>query len=373
MEENNQSMTDEVVQTTSEPESEVVIPMTETADQGVVPPEGVTPVSTAKPKKKRKFAENWLVLCVIAYCFILVGQILGSMFVNVPIGIVTGVRAASLGMTDPVEVASNISDFIPDWIYTGAMYFMFIGIWVFMLLMMLIPAYKPVYKAIGRKTKGNNILNFIIGLLIGFGMNGICILAAYLNEDIKLYFDSFRPVQLVIVLIAVFVQSSAEELVTRGFLYQMLIKTYKPWIAIVVNSLLFGALHLMNPGVSVLAIVDIVVTGILFSLMVYYMDSIWAAMAAHTAWNFCQNIIFGLLNSGQAMPFSIFKMDAGSARNSFAYNVDFGVEGTPLAVGIQIVVAIIIFVWGYTKKKKPTNIWADEQNAVPAEQVAAAE
>ena len=84
MEENNQSMTDEVVQTTSESESEVVIPMTETADQGVVPPEGVTPVSTAKPKKKRKFAENWLVLCVIAYCFILVGQILGSMFVNVP-------------------------------------------------------------------------------------------------------------------------------------------------------------------------------------------------------------------------------------------------------------------------------------------------
>ena len=202
-------------------------------------------------------------------------------------------------------------------------------------------------------------------------MNGVCILAAYLNGDIKLYFDSFRPLELIIVFIAVFVQSSAEELVCRGFLYQMILKNYKPWVAIVVNSCFFGALHLMNPGVSFMAILDIVVCGLLFSLMVYYMDSIWAAMAAHAAWNYLQNIVFGLLNSGQAMPFSIFKMDAASARNSFAYNVDFGVEGTILAVGIQVVAAILIFVWGYTKKKKATDIWAEENTEKAAVEAAA--
>ncbi len=311
-------------------------------------------------KKKKSLAENWFILCIITYAFLFAGEMMGSMITNVPIGLWAGIKGGMEGM-DPEYVATHITDIIPDWIYTAAMYFMFIGIWIFLLLMMLIPLFKPVYKAIGTKTKGNNVVKFLIGLLIGFGMNGVCILAAYLNGDIKLYFDSFRPFELIVVFIAVLIQSSAEEMVCRGFLYQMIRKNYKPWVAIVVNSCFFGALHLMNPGAGILPILDIVVCGVLFSFMVYYMDSIWAAMAAHAAWNYCQNIIFGLLNSGQEMPFSIFKLDAASARNSFAYDVNFGVEGSILSIAVQVVVAIAIFVWGYTKKKKPTDIWAEEK------------
>ena len=57
------------------------------------------------------------------------------------------------------------------------------------------------------------------------------------------------------------------------------------------------------------------------SLMVYYMDSLWCAFAVHTAWNFTQNILFGLPNSGINVPYSVFKLNAATARDSFAYNI----------------------------------------------------
>ena len=314
---------------------------------------------------KVKFFENWLVICVITYFFMIAGEIIGTMIIETPV-LVLGVGLAMKNGTFSPEIFNNAeSDMevfarlpLPDWVQTSVFYFMFLGIWIFFLLMMFIKLFKPVKTALWTKTSGNTVGKFIIGFLIGLGMNGACILAAYLHGDIKLTFDSFRPLSFIFVLFCVFVQSSAEELVCRGFLYQMIAKNYKPWLAIAVNSLFFGALHLGNPGVSWMAILDIVVTGVLFSLMVYYMDSIWAAMAAHASWNFCQNIIFGLLNSGLSTPYSVFKMDPDSARNSFAYNIDFGVESTPFAIGIQVVVLIIILIWGMAKKKKPTDIWA---------------
>ena len=155
----------------------------------------------------------------------------------------------------------------------------------------------------------------------------------------------------VIMFLTVFVQSSAEELLCRGFLYQRLRRSYKhPAVAIVGNSALFAALHLFNEGVTVLSIINILVVGILFSFMVYYMDSIWCAMAAHAAWNFTQNIIFGLPNSGITVPFSVFKLDASTARNSFAYNIGFGIEGTIFADLVLILGCVLLFMWGRKKK-----------------------
>lgn len=91
-----------------------------------------------------------------------------------------------------------------------------------------------------------------IGIALGFGMNAFCILIASLNKDICLYFDSFKPVSFLILFLMVFIQSSAEELVCRGYLYQKLIKSYKnPLVAIIGNALFFGLLHLLNPGITI--------------------------------------------------------------------------------------------------------------------------
>ena len=137
-------------------------------------------------------------------------------------------------------------------------------------------------------------------------------------------------------------------------------RSYKnPVVAIVGNSLLFALLHLANHGVTILSVLNIFLVGILFSLMVYYMDSLWCAFAVHTAWNFTQNILFGLPNSGINVPYSVFKLNAGTARDSFAYNVGFGIEGTVFADIVLLAACVLLYLWGRKHGKKSMDVWAE--------------
>lgn len=293
-----------------------------------------TIVTGEKKPVRRKLSDNIFVLYLLVLVLMMLGQILGAFIQFIPF-----------------MVSTDIS-------ITVTMYLTFIGIWI----LLVCYAYftkknRPVLKIFGKNGTGNTWGKFLLGIGMGFGLNGICILAAWLHKDIALYYNTFQPVYLLIIFVAVFIQSSAEEALCRGFLYQRLLKSYqKPVVAIVGNALLFALMHLLNDGVTVLSILNIFTVGILFSLMVYYMDSIWCAMAAHAAWNFMQNILFGLPNSGTVAPYSVFRMDASTANNSFAYNVGFGIEGTLLADVVLILACIGIFLWGRKYGKKPCGI-----------------
>ncbi|SFB71086.1 CPBP family intramembrane glutamic endopeptidase [Butyrivibrio sp. YAB3001] len=238
-------------------------------------------------------------------------------------------------------------------------YLYFIGMWLLILLYcFIVKKNRPILSALWTKPSGNNVKFLLLGILLGFGTNSICAVAALLHKDIGIYFNSFDLLKLISLFLAVFVQSSAEELLCRGFLYQKLRKGYRhPAVAIILNATLFAALHLLNPGVSALAIMDIFITGIFFSLIVYYMDSIWCAMTLHAAWNFTQNIIYGLPNSGIVSPYSLFKLDAAAAKDSFAYSVDFGLEGTILAVAVMLVCSVAVYLIYSKKNVKPYDPW----------------
>ncbi|MCM1101452.1 MAG: CPBP family intramembrane metalloprotease [Clostridium sp.] len=245
-----------------------------------------------------------------------------------------------------------------DVMVTAAVYLQFIGIWIVTIpYLYLTKKNRPILRALGRSPAGNTLGKFLLGLGIGFGLNAVCILGAWLNRDIALYFSAVEPLPLLFLFVAVFIQSAAEEFLCRGFVYQRLRQRYRrPAVAILGNSLLFALLHLMNDGITVLSVLNIMLTGILFSLMILYLDSMWCAMAAHAAWNFTQNIIFGLPNSGIVVPYSVFHLDAASARDSFAYNVGFGVEGTLLADAVLLFACAGLWAWGRKYGKASENI-----------------
>lgn len=296
---------------------------------------GETAPKREKKLLKHKLSDTLPVLYLITLILISLGQGLGLQLEFIPF-----LTSTDVGVT-------------------ATLYFEFIGIWILAVLYMrFTKKNRPILRVIGHKETANNWINVLIGILIGFGLNGICILAAWLHKDISLSYASFQPIYLILIFAAVFVQSSAEELLCRGFLYQRLMRSYhRPAVAIIGNSLFFALLHLLNDGVTALSILNIFVVGILFSLIIYYMDSIWCAMAAHAAWNFTQNIIFGLPNSGMVVPYSVFKLDASVASSSFAYNVGFGIEGTLFADAILILACVCVYMWGRKHGKKPRNIW----------------
>ena len=296
-------------------------------------------------KKKRKFSllDNLIVIPIIGYLLIVLGQIPGGVLVGILAGLLPGVFSTDAGITSQL--------------YLG-----FLGIWILTLLVFaLIPRNRPMLKALSTKTKGNTPKLFAVGLGIGLGMNLLCALIAMINGDIALTFHAFRPVSFLLLFIAVLIQSAAEELICRVFIYQRLVRRYgKPLMAAVVNAAFFAMIHLSNPGVTGMAIANIFIYGLLFSAMVVYMDSPWAAMAAHAGWNFCQNILLGLPNSGMVLPYSVFKLDAAAAADSFAYSVSFGLEGTVTACVLLFVVTGVIVWWGTRNKVVPTNIWDAE-------------
>ena len=277
--------------------------------------------------------------CILAYFLILAGQLIGHLLMEV-----LGVYNSDLGVT-------------------AGFYFLFIGIWFVLFLNALIKKNRPLVKAYGTGCAGNNVKNLLIGYVIGIGMNGLAIFMAWMHGDIHMYFDRFDLLPILILFVAVFVQSAAEEMICRGFIYQRVLRTYREnfLLAVIVNSVFFGAIHLGNEGISALAVVDLVVTGLLFSAMVYYFDSLWMAMAAHAGWNFTQSILAGLPNSGNVVPYSIFKLDAATARDSFFYNVAFGVEGAVPAITIQIVVLVALVMIGRKLGGRPTDLWAGEE------------
>ncbi len=243
------------------------------------------------------------------------------------------------------------------WI-TCESYAEFLGVWALVLLVIAaFPKNRPILGALECNVRGNRWIHFGAGLAIGFGMNALCAAAALMNGDIHLYFDSFNPTAFVLIFIAVFIQSSSEEVLCRVFVYQRLRRVYRsPVVAIVGNTVIFCMYHLLNPGVSPIAVASIAIVGVLLSLTVYYFDGFWCAAAIHTAWNFTQNIIFGLPNSGVVLPYSVFKLDADSATKSFAYDPAFGIEGTVLSCLVLACMTVGIIIWGRRHNSRTADI-----------------
>lgn len=292
--------------------------------------------------KKRKVVDNLFIVILITLALMIIGQ-----FAAIPIEIIDYFVSEKC-MAAPWFDAYD----------AGIMYFETIGTWIVgLLFILLIPYYRPIARALWKDVKGNNIKMLLFGLLLGFVLNGACALIAHLTGNIRIQANGFRPIASILVFLCVFIQSSSEEMLCRGFMQQALNKTYKPWVAILANSLLFAAFHLLNPGVTVLSILNIALAGLLFSLSVYYLDSIWCAFGIHTAWNYTQAILLGLPNSGIPAVYSIFKTDIITETRVFAYDPDFGIEGSLLADIFLALACLGVFLYGHFLKKKPTDVW----------------
>ena len=284
----------------------------------------------AGAKKRDKNRLDSIVLVILfGFLLMLLGQIAGMPVLN---------------------YADRIAESLPG-LYTVLNYAYFIGIWVVVVAFMLL--YRPDHELLRKLLPGgaNTGRLFLIGLAAGFVTNGICILVSVLHGDIHLYFAPSDILMVLLCFPAVLIQSGAEELLCRHYMQRHLARRYKAqWVSVLLPSVVFAFLHVFNPGITRLSLANITVIGLVYSLAVYYFDSFWMVAAMHAMWNYTQNIIFGLPNSGLVMPLSIFKLDAASAVDSFSYNVGFGVEGSLLALLVNIALGAVIVIEGRKKK-----------------------
>ncbi len=248
-------------------------------------------------------------------------------------------------------------------IYTMASYLVFIGIWiVFLIYLRVSKRERPILGTITRRTAGNTPAMLSLGLLLGFVLNSACALVAMLEGSFSLSFVGVNAAGIIAVFLAVFVQSSAEELVCRCYLYQRTLQITGSYaVAIALSAAFFALLHLANSDVTVLALVNLALIGILFGLLVRKLDSPWAAFGLHASWNFTQTVLLGLPNSGGTTPCVVFGVMPGTTPMAgFAYDPGFGIEGSAMATVVLLAGCALVWWIGGRWNVTPTDIWAGE-------------
>lgn len=137
------------------------------------------------------------------------------------------------------------------------------------------------------------------------------------------------------------IQGAEEEIVCRGFLMTTLSTRLPMWAAVVINSVFFSAMHLMNPGMSVLALINIALIGIAFSLLAVRCNSLIPSCAFHSVWNWAQGNFYGLPVSGMNSGSSVLRFELSEGMELWTGG-KFGLE-SGLATTIVSIVLIALF------------------------------
>lgn len=90
----------------------------------------------------------------------------------------------------------------------------------------------------------------------------------------------------------------AEELLTRGYLLTVLRDAWNWPVSVAVTSIAFGLLHLRNPGANVQSVALVTLAGVFLATIRIATGSLYAAWAAHFAWNWMMAAVFHAAVSG---------------------------------------------------------------------------
>jgi len=112
------------------------------------------------------------------------------------------------------------------------------------------------------------------------------------------------------------------------------------WIAAVIMSLAFGAVHLANSGENALGIGQIVLVGLIFSYVLWRTGSLWWAIGFHMAWDWAQSFLYGVPDSGNLSVGRLFQTHI-AGKPLLSGGVD-GPEGSVLCIPVLLLVVLIV-------------------------------
>lgn len=194
------------------------------------------------------------------------------------------------------------------------------------------------------------IKEYLIGLIAGFAVFSAAVLLGVVSGALKI--EGFNPNvsvgMLILYFIGFMIQGMAEEVLCRGYFCVSYARRYPMYAAIIANSLIFAALHLMNSGITVLSFINLVLFGIFASVYFIRRGNIWGIGAFHSIWNFAQGNFFGIKVSGMNLDSSVLTTTAYEGKE-LLNGGDFGLEGSIWVTLVLIVSTVIVYFW----KKKP--------------------
>jgi len=139
------------------------------------------------------------------------------------------------------------------------------------------------------------------------------------------------------------IQGPAEEVLFRGYILDNVRARWGLTRALAVSSVGFGLLHAPNPAFGPLSFANLVLFGLAAGLYKVRVDNgrLWGVFGIHTAWNWLQQVVFGLPNSGLASvpDNALFTVSPNTSLPQVIWGGGFGPEGT-LAASLVLLAVI---------------------------------
>ena len=201
------------------------------------------------------------------------------------------------------------------------------------------------------------LTNIGIGLLLGAGLMGMIFFIEIIFGwiDVKGFAWETRPDftnALTGAILHMLFVAVSEETIFRGYILQNLEESFGTRTAVIVSSILFGALHLLNPTATEWAnyVIPFTITlaGVMFAVAYLAHRSLWLPIALHFSWNICLYDIFGLAGAPANSATFLITDVKGPAFWVGLPHTAFGPEAGMLSV-IAILLGILLLwlLWRY--------------------------
>tara|TARA_B100000214_G_scaffold375361_1_gene361358 strand:- start:1456 stop:2334 length:879 start_codon:yes stop_codon:yes gene_type:complete len=189
--------------------------------------------------------------------------------------------------------------------------------------------------------------DFKFGLILGAGLIAIGFFSLFILGYVRVESFSFPFLDIVLYFILFVVVAFHEEIMLRGYILRSLMESMNRYLALAVSSLIFMTVHLLNPNISFLGVVNLFLAGIVLGIYYVHKSNLWLPIGMHLTWNFFQGPIFGFEVSGIKSQSLIKQTVNGS---DLITGGKFGFEASLLAT-VLIVVVILYLDKNYREQK----------------------
>lgn len=247
-------------------------------------------------------------------------------------------------------IAGSIYASLQRWINISEQAFFLLSFFVsFFFSMLTVYVFRRVFdsrsfRSLGFEWKGYEP-HAITGLLLGLVLLGVESLILYFTGYLEWTGVTLNAADLLSGLVIMLLVAVSEETVFRGYILNNLLQSVNKWVALGISSLLFALFHAGNPGITLLAVTNIFLSGLLLGLNYLYTKNLWFAIMFHFSWNFFLGPVLGYEVSGLPLNSLLEQYIQGP---DWITGGGFGLEGSVLD-GIFSIIALVLLIMAYRR------------------------
>jgi membrane protease YdiL (CAAX protease family) len=183
-----------------------------------------------------------------------------------------------------------------------------------------------------------------LGVAIGFGL--FCIVyAVFLALGLVSWRGLLSPEGVWPVVMFTAFTSVGEELVFRGVVFRVAEDSLGTVAAVAISAGLFGLLHAMNPGATMVSTAAIALeAGVLLALSYAWSRSLWLPIGLHFGWNFTEGGVFGAAVSGGGHFHGLVSAPISASASDLMTGGAFGPEASVIAVAVSLIASLALAV-----------------------------